>query len=84
MTSYMHLSQHESMGPDGGNGLNEKKDSDNQRYPYCIVWTPIPLLTWLVSTSGTSNVLSRFPTLVMYSPHVLLGLNLASFSSSHS
>ena len=56
MTSYMHLSQNESMGPDGGNGLNEKIDSDNQRYPYCIVWTPIPLLTWLVSTSRTSNV----------------------------
>ena len=84
MTSYMHLSQNESMGPDGGNGLNEKIDSDNQRYPYCIVWTPIPLLTWLVSTSRTPNVLSRFPTLVIYSPHVLLGLNLASFSSSHS
>ena len=60
MTSYMHLSQNESMGPDGGNGLNEKIDSDNQRYPYCIVWTPIPLLTWLVSTSRTSNVFSRF------------------------
>jgi len=26
--------------------LNEHKiDSENDRYPYCIVWTPLPLIT---------------------------------------
>ncbi len=26
--------------------LNDKQiDSENDRYPYCIVWTPLPLIT---------------------------------------
>ena len=32
-----------------GRDCEKKIDSKNQRFPYCIVWTPIPLLTWLVS-----------------------------------
>ena len=49
MTSYMHLSQSDNMANGIGSDLTEKIDADNQRFPYCIVWTPIPLLTWLVS-----------------------------------
>ena len=36
------------MANGAGNDLIEKIDAENQRFPYCIVWTPIPLLTWLV------------------------------------
>ena len=45
----MHLSQSDNMANGIGSDLTEKIDADNQRFPYCIVWTPIPLLTWLVS-----------------------------------
>lgn len=24
-------------------------DYDSHRYPFCLIWTPIPLITWLVS-----------------------------------
>ncbi len=27
------------------NDRDNQVNHDNQRYPYCIVWTPIPLLT---------------------------------------
>ena len=45
----MQLSQNDIMA-DGGSDreIMEKIDINHQRFPYCIVWTPIPLLTWLV------------------------------------
>ena len=49
MTAYMQLSKNDTMANGGGIEMNEKIDAKNQRFPYCIVWTPIPLLTWLVS-----------------------------------
>ena len=49
MTAYMQVSQNDNMANGDGNEMNEKIDATNQRFPYCIVWTPIPLLTWLVS-----------------------------------
>ena len=45
----MQLSQNDMMADDGSERkIMEKIDINNQRFPYCIVWTPIPLLTWLV------------------------------------
>lgn len=31
---------------------NTKIDYDLHRYPFCLVWTPIPLLTWLFPFVG--------------------------------
>lgn len=28
-------------------GLMDPIDHERCRYPYCIVWTPIPVLTWV-------------------------------------
>ncbi len=33
-------------------GKNEAIRPELTRYPYCIVWTPIPLLTWLLPFIG--------------------------------
>ncbi|XP_045602029.1 transmembrane protein 222 [Procambarus clarkii] len=44
----------------------EKMDHRHHRYPCCIVWTPIPLLTWLfpiighVGIGNTSGVIRDF------------------------
>jgi hypothetical protein len=27
-------------------------DAKNNRYPYCIVWTPLPLITWFLPFIG--------------------------------
>lgn len=36
----------ELLKPSKSSSLNEKQiDSENDRYPYCIVWTPLPLIT---------------------------------------
>ena len=48
MTRYMQLSQNERMADGSENEIMEKIDITYQRFPYCIVWTPIPLLTWMV------------------------------------
>ena len=44
----MQVSQNESMADCSENEIMEKIDITHQRFPYCIVWTPIPLLTWMV------------------------------------
>lgn len=31
-------------------------DLTNHRYPFCIVWTPIPLLTWLFPLIGHMGI----------------------------
>ena len=31
-------------------------DHDRQRYPYCIVWTPLPIITWLVPFIGHMGI----------------------------
>lgn len=32
--------------------VEEKIDIENDRYPYCIVWSPIPVLTWFFPFIG--------------------------------
>ncbi|KAG7469150.1 transmembrane protein 222-like [Megalops cyprinoides] len=34
----------------------EKIDHDMSRYPYCIVWTPIPVLSWLLPFIGHMGI----------------------------
>ena len=36
--------------------LVEKIDITYQRFPYCIVWTPIPLLTWMFPFIGHMGI----------------------------
>ncbi|XP_044063922.1 transmembrane protein 222-like isoform X3 [Siniperca chuatsi] len=33
-----------------------KNDRKNSRYPYCIVWTPIPLLSWVLPFIGHMGI----------------------------
>ena len=33
-----------------------KIDHERQRYPYCIIWTPIPCLTWLFPFIGHMGI----------------------------
>jgi len=37
--------------------INEYKiDHKRHRYPYCVVWTPIPLLTWMFPVIGHMGI----------------------------
>ncbi len=31
-------------------------DKYHQRYPFCIVWTPIPCITWLLPCIGHTGI----------------------------
>ena len=33
-----------------------KIDLERQRYPYCIVWTPIPCITWIFPSIGHAGI----------------------------
>lgn len=30
---------------------SEKINPETSRYPYCIVWTPIPVLSWVITAA---------------------------------
>ncbi|XP_028143262.2 transmembrane protein 222 [Diabrotica virgifera virgifera] len=36
--------------------MSEEIDYSRDRYPFCIVWTPIPLLTWLFPPIGHMGI----------------------------
>ena len=38
------------------NGLSDRIDSKRVRYPHCLVWTPIPILTWLFPFIGHMGI----------------------------
>ena len=38
------------------NNKTKKIDIKNNRYPYCIVWTPIPLITYLIPSIGHTGI----------------------------
>ena len=38
------------------NNKSKKIDIKNNRYPYCIVWTPIPLITYLIPSIGHTGI----------------------------
>lgn len=38
------------------NNMNDKIDPFRVRYPHCIVWTPIPVLTWLFPFIGHMGI----------------------------
>ena len=37
-------------------GKNYKIDKQNNRYPFCIVWTPIPCISWLIPSIGHTGI----------------------------
>jgi hypothetical protein len=38
------------------NGSSDRIDVKRVRYPHCIVWTPIPVLTWLFPFIGHMGI----------------------------
>lgn len=41
---------------EGLDSVEEKINPDNDRFPFCIVWTAIPLLTWLIPVIGHTGI----------------------------
>ena len=38
------------------NDYKRKIDPDSQRYPYCMVWTPLPLISWFLPFIGHTGI----------------------------
>ncbi len=36
--------------------LRNKIDIVRQRFPYCIVWTPLPLISWFLPFIGHTGI----------------------------
>lgn len=40
--------------------FNPTIDRDNDKFPYCVVWTPIPFLTWLFPFIGHMGIATSY------------------------
>ena len=40
--------------------IKQKIDIQTQRYPYCLVWTPLPLISWIIPIIGHTGVCGYF------------------------
>ena len=56
MRDYKSLPPNDKMAAARGHNFADKIDPKNQRFPYCIVWTPIPLLTWFFPFIGHMGI----------------------------
>ncbi len=36
--------------------IQAKLDISNNRYPFCIVWTPLPLISWFIPFIGHTGI----------------------------
>lgn len=57
--SHTQVSREESMNDDNNYGTTNydgRVDYRHVRYPHCIVWTPIPVLTWLFPFVGHMGI----------------------------
>jgi hypothetical protein len=36
--------------------VKKSVDVENNRYPYCIVWTPLPLISWIIPIIGHTGI----------------------------
>ena len=36
--------------------ISKEIDADQARFPYCIVWTPLPLITWFLPFIGHTGI----------------------------
>lgn len=35
---------------------SKKIEKDKNRYPFCIVWTPLPLISWFIPIIGHTGI----------------------------
>lgn len=36
--------------------IKPKIDIENQRFPFCLVWTPLPVISWLLPIIGHTGI----------------------------
>ena len=56
---------------------------DKQRFPYCIVWTPLPLITSLIPCIGHTGICSSNGITHDFAGSFVVGVDNLSFGKTH-
>lgn len=56
-------------------------DHEQQRYPYCIVWTPLPVISWFLPFIGHTGIGDSNGTLYDFAGPYTIGVGRLSFSA---
>ncbi|MCQ2816840.1 MAG: TMEM222 family protein, partial [archaeon] len=69
--------------------LNENKKEDKSisvkdvRYPYCIVWTPLPLITYLIPFIGHTGICTAKGIVHDFAGSYFIGIDDMAFGAPH-
>jgi len=56
-------------------------DVDSDRYPYCVVWTPLPIISWFVPIIGHTGIASSTGIIYDFSDDFNVTVNNFSFGT---
>lgn len=56
-------------------------DHEEQRYPYCIVWTPLPVISWFLPFIGHTGIGDSNGTLYDFAGPYTIGVGKLTFSA---
>ena len=58
-------------------------DSDRARFPYCIVWTPLPLISWVVPFIGHTGIGTSDGVIHDFAGPYFIGIDELAFGETH-
>jgi len=58
-------------------------DSENARFPFCIVWTPLPLISWLLPFIGHTGVATSHGIIHDFAGPYTVSIDDLAFGETH-
>jgi len=55
-TEFTSQNEKTDLDLDNSKIIKQKIDIKNNRYPYCIVWTPLPCISWFLPFIGHTGI----------------------------
>mmetsp|Transcript_46429 Transcript_46429/g.34104 ORF Transcript_46429/g.34104 Transcript_46429/m.34104 type:complete len:112 (+) Transcript_46429:43-378(+) len=60
-----------------------KIQARDARFPYCIVWTPLPLITWLIPCIGHTGIALSQGVIHDFAGPFTIGIDNLAFGETH-
>lgn len=60
-----------------------KIDPEKARFPYCIVWTPLPLISWFLPFIGHTGIGMSDGTIHDFAGPYYIGVDDLAFGETH-
>lgn len=63
--------------------LNDEIDPERARFPFCIVWTPLPLISWFLPFIGHTGIAMSDGVIHDFAGPYTIGIDDLAFGETH-